>query len=116
MRPITKMGLGMVVAAALLGATELTLRALDLPDPGLYAGDLSSVWTLRPNLPPREIPFPEEGTTFTVRTNSVGFRGPEAPRGAVVGLDHARPVTTDLTSDGAQRYAQIAVGPNTVRR
>jgi len=40
----------------------------------------------------------------------------EAPRGAVVGLDHARPITTDLTTEGAQRYAQIAVGPNAVRR
>jgi hypothetical protein len=40
----------------------------------------------------------------------------EAPRGAVVGLDHARPATTDLTADGAQRYAQAAVSSNTVRR
>ncbi len=31
-----------------------------------------------------------------------------APRGAVVGLDHAKPVTPDLTADGAQRYQQIA--------
>ena len=36
----------------------------------------------------------------------------EAPRGAVVGLDHARPVTTDLTTEGAQRYTQVAVGLN----
>jgi hypothetical protein len=40
----------------------------------------------------------------------------ETPRGAVVGLDHARPVTTDLASEGAQRYAQVAIGPNAVRR
>ena len=40
----------------------------------------------------------------------------EAPRGAVVGLDHARPITTDLTTEGAQRYAQVSIGPNTVRR
>jgi uncharacterized secreted repeat protein (TIGR03808 family) len=39
-----------------------------------------------------------------------------APRGAVVGLDHARPITTDLTSEGAQRYAQVAIGANAVRR
>ncbi|WP_445487202.1 TIGR03808 family TAT-translocated repetitive protein [Rhodopseudomonas sp. RCAM05734] len=38
-----------------------------------------------------------------------------APRGAVVGLDHARPVTPDLTADGAQRYAQVALGNNAVR-
>jgi uncharacterized secreted repeat protein (TIGR03808 family) len=40
----------------------------------------------------------------------------EAPRGAVVGLDHARPITTDLSAEGAQRYAQVVVGANVVRR
>jgi uncharacterized secreted repeat protein (TIGR03808 family) len=38
-----------------------------------------------------------------------------APRGAVVGLDHARPVTPDLTADGAQRYPQLALSGNAVR-
>jgi uncharacterized secreted repeat protein (TIGR03808 family) len=40
----------------------------------------------------------------------------EAPRGAVVGLDHARPVTADLSADGAQRFAQVVMGTNAVRR
>ncbi|HLZ05538.1 MAG TPA: TIGR03808 family TAT-translocated repetitive protein [Bradyrhizobium sp.] len=40
----------------------------------------------------------------------------EAPRGAVVGLDHARAVTADLSADGAQRYAQVVIGNNAVRR
>jgi len=40
----------------------------------------------------------------------------ETPRGAVVGLDHARPITTDLSADGAPRYAQVLVGVNAVRR
>ena len=40
----------------------------------------------------------------------------ETPRGAVVGLDHARPVTPDLTAEGAQRFAQVLVGTNAVRR
>ena len=40
----------------------------------------------------------------------------ETPRGAVVGLDHARPVTPDLSSEGAQRFAQVVVGTNAVRR
>ena len=41
----------------------------------------------------------------------------ETPRGAVVGLDHARVVTGDLTGDGAAaRYAQLVVGNNAVRR
>jgi uncharacterized secreted repeat protein (TIGR03808 family) len=40
----------------------------------------------------------------------------EAPRGAVVGLDHARAITADLAADGAQRYAQVVIGNNAVRR
>jgi uncharacterized secreted repeat protein (TIGR03808 family) len=39
----------------------------------------------------------------------------EAPRGAVVGLDHARPVTADLTAEGTQRFAQVVVANNAVR-
>jgi uncharacterized secreted repeat protein (TIGR03808 family) len=40
----------------------------------------------------------------------------ETPRGAVVGLDHARAVTTDLSLEGAQRFAQVMVDGNAVRR
>jgi uncharacterized secreted repeat protein (TIGR03808 family) len=40
----------------------------------------------------------------------------ETPRGAVVGHDHGRAVTTDLSTEGAQRYAQIVIGSNAVRR
>ena len=40
----------------------------------------------------------------------------EAARGAVVGLDHARTVTADLSADGAERHAQIVIGHNAVRR
>jgi uncharacterized secreted repeat protein (TIGR03808 family) len=40
----------------------------------------------------------------------------EAPRGAVVGLDHARPITPDLTAEGAPRFAQVVVGMNAVRK
>ncbi|MDB5611546.1 MAG: nitrous oxidase accessory protein [Bradyrhizobium sp.] len=40
----------------------------------------------------------------------------ETPRGAVVGLDRARPVTSDLSADGAQRFAQVVIGTNAVRR
>jgi len=40
----------------------------------------------------------------------------ETPRGAVVGLDHARAITTDLSVDGAQRYAQVVIGTNAARR
>src|ERR1700736_86572 len=40
----------------------------------------------------------------------------DTPRGAVVGLDHARPITADLSAEGAQRFAQVVVGTNAVRR
>ena len=40
----------------------------------------------------------------------------ETPRGAVVGLDHARPITPDLTTDGSPRFAQVVVGMNAVRK
>src|ERR1700759_2895374 len=40
----------------------------------------------------------------------------QAPRGAVVGLDHAQPITTDLSADGAPRFPQVVLGTNTVRK
>jgi uncharacterized secreted repeat protein (TIGR03808 family) len=40
----------------------------------------------------------------------------EAPGGASVGLDHARAITTDLSIEGAQRFAQVVIGTNAVRR
>jgi uncharacterized secreted repeat protein (TIGR03808 family) len=40
----------------------------------------------------------------------------ETPRGAVVGLDHARPMTPDLSAEGAQRFEQVVIGTNAVRR
>jgi len=40
----------------------------------------------------------------------------EAPRGGVVGLDHARPITPDLSAEGAPRFPQVAVGINVVRK
>jgi uncharacterized secreted repeat protein (TIGR03808 family) len=39
----------------------------------------------------------------------------ETPRGAVVGLDRMRPVTSDLSAVGAQRFAQVVIGANAVR-
>ncbi len=37
------------------------------------------------------------------------------PRGAVVGLDHAKPVTGDLSAAGASRFAQVVIGANAIR-
>lgn len=36
-------------------------------------------------------------------------------RGAVIGLDHAKPMTSDLSVDGAARYAQLEMAGNAVR-
>ncbi len=38
-----------------------------------------------------------------------------AGRGAVVGHDHGKPVTADLTLSGASRVAQVSLGSNSVR-
>jgi uncharacterized secreted repeat protein (TIGR03808 family) len=54
---------------------------------------------------------PGAGTAL-VNNNMISL----TPRGAVVGLDHARPVTPDLSADGAQRFAQVVMGSNAVRR
>jgi uncharacterized secreted repeat protein (TIGR03808 family) len=40
----------------------------------------------------------------------------QTPRGAVVGHDHGRAVTADLSAEGAQRFAQVVIGGNAVRR
>jgi uncharacterized secreted repeat protein (TIGR03808 family) len=50
--------------------------------------------------------------TVLVNNNMIS----ETPRGAVVGLDHARAITTDLSAEGAQRFAQVVIGTNAVRR
>ncbi|QDL96700.1 TIGR03808 family TAT-translocated repetitive protein [Rhodopseudomonas palustris] len=49
--------------------------------------------------------------TVTITGNTIA----ETPRGAVVGLDHATPVTPDLTLPGATRFTQVALGSNSVR-
>lgn len=49
--------------------------------------------------------------TALVNTNVIS----DAPRGAVVGLDHAKPMTPDLAADGAAKYVQIVIGANAVR-
>lgn len=49
--------------------------------------------------------------TATITGNTIA----ETPRGAVVGLDHAKPVTQDLTTPGATKFAQVTLGTNHVR-
>jgi uncharacterized secreted repeat protein (TIGR03808 family) len=50
--------------------------------------------------------------TAVVNNNMIS----ETPRGAVVGLDHNSAITTDLSAEGAQRYAQVVIGTNAMRR
>lgn len=70
--------LGLLTAASLLLLAEGALRLLGLPDPGLYEGDLRTVWWLRPGLD-RQQPFPLEGTAFPLQTNALGLRGAPPP-------------------------------------
>lgn len=53
---------------------------------------------------------PGAGTTVVSANMMSG-----TPRGAVVGLDHARPVTADLLAEGAARYPQIVLNGNAAR-
>jgi hypothetical protein len=39
----------------------------------------------------------------------------DAKHGAIVGLDHTRILTSDLTGQDAQHYAQLLIGSNAVR-
>jgi uncharacterized secreted repeat protein (TIGR03808 family) len=55
--------------------------------------------------------MPGAGTAL-VNNNMIS----ETPGGAVVGLHHAQPVTPDLSAEGAQRFAQVIIGTNAVRR
>jgi uncharacterized secreted repeat protein (TIGR03808 family) len=54
---------------------------------------------------------PGAGTAL-VNNNAIS----DAPGGAIVGLDHARPITADLSVEHAQRFTQIVIGTNAVRR
>ena len=38
-----------------------------------------------------------------------------SPPGAIVGTEWKKPVTGDLSKDGAARYAQLSIGGNRVR-
>ena len=53
-----------------------------------------------------------DAATALVNNNMIA----ETPRGAIVGLDHNRSITTDLSVEDAQRFAQVVIGTNAVRR
>lgn len=81
-RALKNLLFSLLTAALLLGGAELGLRIAGWPDPGIYAGDIASVWWLRADLD-QDLPFPEQGTSFHVRTGSMGFRGEDPPPAAI---------------------------------
>ncbi len=80
------MSFSLLFAGLFLALLEGGLRVSGWPDPGLYDGDTASLWTLRAGLVSRRVPFPERGTTFRVRTNTMGFRSGESASGAILCL------------------------------
>ncbi len=85
-RVLRNLAFSVLLAGVVLGLLESGLRLFGIPDPGLYAGDVGSLWTLRAEMPSRQVPFRERGTSFAVRTNRLGFRGEEPASGGIVCL------------------------------
>lgn len=83
---LRNLAFSVLLAGVMLGLVEGGLRVLGVPDPGLYAGDVGSLWTLRAEMPARRVPFRERGTDFSVRTNRLGYRGAEPASGGVLCL------------------------------
>lgn len=78
-RRLLKPVLGLSTSLVLLGVVEGALWAADVPDPGLYDGDLSTVWWLRPDLQTTQR-LVEEDLTFSITTNALGLRGAMPPQ------------------------------------
>ncbi len=69
------MAMGAISTLLLLGLAELLLSLVGLPaDMLLYQGDPAWYWTLKPNLDLPAVPFPEEHSSFSVRTSAEGLR------------------------------------------
>ena len=78
MGPLGKAAVSAGVTLGFFASVEGLLGLLDLPDPGLFTGDPSFHWALAPGLE-REVPFPEEGRSFQVRTSPEGYRDDALP-------------------------------------
>lgn len=76
-RSLIKLTLGTVMAVCFLLITEAGLTLFNIPDKGIYDGDIASVWWLKTNLN-RTLPHPDAGS-FLLETNSLGLRGPTPP-------------------------------------
>jgi len=85
-RLLRNLGFAVLTAGLVLGVLELGLRLAGYPDPGIYAGDPGSVWTLQPNLEARQLNHTQTGARFSVRTNSLGYRGPLPQPGGIAAL------------------------------
>ena len=100
-RALRNLSFSLLTAALLLGGAELILRALGLPNPGIYAGDPFGLWWLRSSLPPTEVAFVEGGRSFSVRTSAAGYRGPEPTPGAVLCLGDSTTFGWGVAEDDA---------------
>jgi lysophospholipase L1-like esterase len=78
LRRLLKPILGLSTSVVMLGLIEGGLWLADVPPAGLYEGDLSTVWWLRPGLDTTQR-LVEEDLTFTITTNRLGLRGPPPP-------------------------------------
>lgn len=78
LRSLLKPLLGLSTALVFLLGVEGLLWLLGIPSGGLYAGDLKSVWWLRPDLDTTQR-LVEEDLTFSIQTNGLGLRGPLPP-------------------------------------
>lgn len=77
---LARMAMGALTTLLLLGLAELLLTLVGLPaDMLLYEGDPAFYWTLKSDLDLPAVPFPEEESTFAVRTNADGLRDDPVP-------------------------------------
>lgn len=82
MGPLGKAATSALVTVGLLVGVEGVLALADVPDPGLFAGDPASHWSLRPGLD-RVVPFAQEGRSFRVQTSADGYRDDPLPDGGL---------------------------------
>ena len=67
----TKLFFSFLLSSTLLILLECSLRIFQIPPPGLFEGDLATVWTLRPKMQQEVI---QTSHPFLVQTDEHGFR------------------------------------------
>lgn len=100
-RTLRNLGVSLGLVVALLGLPELVLQVLDWPPQGIYEDPNQPVWRLRPHLVDAQVRFPEQDRTFTLHTNSLGFRGDEPLRPHTVCLGDSTTFGWGVSQDEA---------------